>query len=82
MPWRITAAQAIARGSCVRYEGNLFAFSTAVESPEARRASEAAAVKSAAEASRKFGATEEDIELARKTTEEMLLEQGIDISDM
>lgn len=81
-PWSTTAAQAIARGRCVQYEGSRLAFSTAPdESRSGRRNTAIAAAKTAEDAARQFGASEAEIELARKTREELLLEEGIDRSD-
>lgn len=83
-PWPTTAGQAIARGQCVRYQNPLRkVHATAADasdaSPFARVIEAEEAVKTAEKASRLFGATKAEIDLARKTTKELLHEEGIDI---
>lgn len=83
-PWPATARQAVARGRCVRYKSNRKASAKADdddESPREKAKTAAAASKTAARAARRFGASESDIYMARKTTKELLHEEGIDIPD-
>lgn len=87
-PWGTTARQAIARGQCVQYATRRANAETPVPDKSTDPAGHQAAVneaadaaENAAEAARQFGASEDDIELARQVTEDLLRDQGIDVAE-